>query len=66
MADEGAYIGVCPGCKNVVAVKMNGFDEKDEIIEFVTDLLEGGRMVTHITNDEIPALDMGHCRCEKD
>ena len=45
---------------------MYGFDEKDEIIEFVTGLLKDGRMVTHITNDEIPALDMGHCQCEKD
>ncbi len=66
MPDEGAYIGVCPGCKKVVAVMMDGPDEQDEIIEFVTGLLEGGRMVTHITNNEIPALDMGHCRCEKD
>lgn len=66
MADDGAYIGTCPGCKKVVAIMLDGPDEKDGIIEFVIDLLKDGRKITNVSEYEIPALDIGRCRCKKD
>jgi len=70
MPDDGAYIGTCPSCKKVVAVMMydpwtrNHKDVK-EAAEFSADNITKGRTVHYVTEDEIPALDMGHCRCGK-
>ncbi len=71
MPDDGAYIGTCPGCKKVVAVMMydpRTRNEKDirEALEFSAYNITKGRMVRFVTEDEIPALDMYHCQCEKD